>query len=58
MKAQVTCKICEQEYDFDNVIFLGNFDYEDQKEYPVNICKTCASLIPTTLRLAKEFETL
>lgn len=45
MKAQVICKICETFHSYDEVCFLGNFDYEDLKDYPVNICKSCFNLI-------------
>lgn len=41
MKAQVSCKICEQWYDYDRVHYIGNYDFEDIKDCPVNLCKRC-----------------
>lgn len=45
MKAQVSCKICEQFFDFDNVHYIGNWDYEYSKDYPVNLCDRCFNYI-------------
>lgn len=41
MKAQVTCKICEQWFDYDDVHYIGNYDYEEINDCPVNLCHNC-----------------